>query len=217
MSVAYAELAVELPDSPYRMWIDGTLGEHLPLPDGYRVEIIGGEMIISPGAPLRHNVIISDIIESAAAHPAFRAIGTTGLDLEPIQDAYIPDVVLIDRAHARKIHSQGVRYILPSDIAMAIEITSATNARRDRAPGPQPVRADGSYPKCKWTGYARCGIPFYLVVDCDPKVARSLLYSNPDAGEGSYLEVDSRPLGEPIRLPDPIGLTIPTDQWRTWS
>ena len=55
------------------------------------------------------------------------------------------------------------------------------------------------------------------MVDCDPKVARSLLYSNPDLGDGCYLEVDSRPLGEPIRLPDPIGLTIPTDQWYTWS
>lgn len=217
MSVAYAELAVELPDSPYRMWIDGTLGEYLPLPDGYRVEIIGGEMIISPGAPLGHNLVISDIIEAFAGHSDFRAVGTTGFDLEPIQDAYIPDVVLLDRVHAREIHAAGIRYVRPSDIAMAIEVTSRTNARNDRAPGPQLVRADGSYPKCKWTGYASCGVPFYLIVDCDPRVASTLLYTEPDIVEGTYLEVASRPLGEPIRLPDPIGLTIPTDEWRTWS
>ena len=217
MSVAYAELAVELPDSPYRMWIDGTLGEYLPLPDGYRVEIIGGEMIISPGAPLGHNISISDIIEALAGHPGFRAIATTGLDLTPIQDAYIPDVILIDRDHSNELLERGIRYVQPADIAMVIEITSRTNARNDRAPGPQLVRDDGTFPKCKWTGYARCGIPFYLVVDCDPKVASSLLYSNPDIAGGTYLEVESSPLGDPIRLPDPIGLTIPTDRWRTWS
>lgn len=217
MSVAYAELAVELPDSPYRMWIDGTRGEYLPLPDGYRVEIIGGEMIISPGAPFSRNVAISEIIEAVAGHPGYRAVAATGLDLAPIQDGYIPDVVFIDREHSDRLLERGVRYIRPSDIAMAVEITSRTNARNDRAPGPQPVRADGTYPKCKWTGYARCGVPLYLVIDCHPKVASSLLYSNPDSGDGCYLEVESSPLGDPISLPDPIGLTIPTDRWRTWS
>lgn len=217
MSVAYAELAVELPDSPYRMWIDGKLGEHLPLPDGYRVEIIGGSVIISPGAPLGHNIIISDIIEAVAGHAGFRAVGTTGFDLEQIQDGYIPDVVLIDRTHAKQIHRQGVRYVRPSDIAMAVEVTSRTNARNDRAPGPQLVRAGGSYPKSKWTGYARCGVPFYLVIDCDPKVSAALLYSEPDVDAGTYLKLDSWPLGEPIRLPAPMDLTIPTDEWQTWS
>lgn len=223
MSVAYAELAVELPDSPYRMWIDGTLGEYLPLPDGYRVEIVGGEMLISPGPPFQHNRIISKIIAAverqAEREPAFRfeAVATTGFDLEPIQDAYIPDVVLLEREQADRILDQGVRYVRPSDLAMVIEITSRTKARSDRAPGPQLVRGDGTFPQCKWTGYARCGIPFYLVVDCDPRVASSLLYSHPDVPGGTYLEVESTPLGEPVHLPDPIGLTIPTDRWRTWS
>ena len=223
MSVAYAELAVELPDSPYRMWIDGTLGEHLPLPDGYRVEIIGGEMIISPGPPFGHNWIISKIITAVNVRAAgdfsfrFEAVATTGFDLEPIQDAYIPDVVVLEREQAERILEQGVLYVRPSDLVMVVEITSRTNARNDRAPGPRLVRPDGTYQKCKWTGYARCGVPFYLVIDCDPQVSGSLLYSNPDPVDGSYLEVDSWSLGDPSRLPDPIGRTIPTDGWRTWS
>jgi Uma2 family endonuclease len=168
-------------------------------------------------------MIVSGIIGAAAvrqaAEPAFafESIATTGFDLAPIQDAYIPDVVLIDRDRSNELLERGIHYVLPSDIAMVVEITSRTNARNDRAPGPQLVRADGTYPKWKWTGYARCGVPFYLVIDCDPKVAGSLLYSNPDIGDGCYLDVESSPLGDPIRLPDPIGLTIPTDRWRTWS
>jgi len=214
---------VDLPDSPYRMWIDGTLGDYVPLPDGYRVEIVGGDMVISPGAPLSHNFIIHAFVEAAAVRrsiePSYRiaAMGTTGFDLEPIQEAYIPDILLLDYDHLLDIMNEGVRYVRPSDILMAVEITSRTNARIDRAPGPQLVRADGTYPKSKWTGYARCGVPFYLVVDCDKQVGQVLLYSVPDLDAGTYLEVEKWPLGEPIRLPEPINLTIPTDKWQTWG
>ncbi|NDU72585.1 hypothetical protein GWI34_08085 [Actinomadura sp. DSM 109109] len=40
----------ELPDTPYNLWLRDELADVLDLPrDGTRVEIVGGEIIVSPG------------------------------------------------------------------------------------------------------------------------------------------------------------------------
>ncbi len=209
-----AQLAVELPDSPYRMWIDGTLDDHLPLPEIYRAEIIGGRIVLSRAEPFRHAWIVTRIIGAVSSSSHLEVVAHTGLDLADIQDAYIPDLVLLDREHADRLARQGVPYLRPADVPVVVEITSKTSARHDRV---RPVSVDGACSGGKAMGYARCAVPFYLVVDCDPEVASIMLYSQPDSAAGTYLGVVTRPLGEPIQLPDLIGLTIPTDQWRTWT
>jgi hypothetical protein len=41
-----------LPDSPYAMWVRDELAGYLHLPkDGTRVEVIGGEIVVSPAPP----------------------------------------------------------------------------------------------------------------------------------------------------------------------
>ena len=77
-----------LPDTPYAMWIRGELAEHLHLPkDGTRVEVVGSEIIVSPGPTLDHNLIVGDIqdrlAEARGADSEFpwRCVQTTDLDL----------------------------------------------------------------------------------------------------------------------------------------
>jgi hypothetical protein len=55
------------------------------------------------------------------------------------------------------------------------------------------------------------------LVDRDPKVAQSTLYSIPSQSAAAYLHEESWGFGETIRLPDPFGVEIATTDWRPWS
>ncbi|NDU72584.1 hypothetical protein GWI34_08080 [Actinomadura sp. DSM 109109] len=90
-------------------------------------------------------------------------------------------------------------------------MTSPSTAPEDRRPGRR------RFVPTKWNGYARVGIPFYLLVDRDPKEARTTLSSSPDTASGEYRESVSWEFGEAIKLPDPFGIEITTDEWEPWQ
>ncbi|WP_433468144.1 Uma2 family endonuclease [Spirillospora sp. CA-128828] len=97
------------------------------------------------------------------------------------------------------------------DLALALEVTSPSTAPEDRRPGLR--RANPT----KWNGYARVGIPFYLLVDRDPGEAQTTLFSEPDTASGSYKESMTWAFGEAIKLPEPFGIEIPTSEWEPWQ
>lgn len=92
---------------------------------------------------------------------------------------------------------------------MVVEITSERDAAGDRKPSGEVMT--------KWSGYARMEIPYYLLVDRDPKVARTILYSIPDRSAGAYLNEESWAFGETVHLPAPFDLAIRTGSWRPWA
>jgi Uma2 family endonuclease len=207
-----------LPDIPYALWVRGELDDHLHLPDRFfRVEVIGGEIVVSPAPALEHGGIAHDIAEKVVEARLgglgvpWKSIQGTGMDLVSIRDAYIPDLMILDAEILREARQAGVRYLVPDQIELVIEVTSPSNANDDRKPA--VLRTEPT----KWNGYARAEIPYYLLVDRDPKVARTTLFSIPDEGTGAYLHEDSWAFGETIVLPDPIGLEIPTAEWTSWS
>lgn len=76
-------------------------------------------------------------------------------------------------------------------IVMVVEVTS-TRPRRDR--------------EAKQCGYARAGIPFYLLVDTDQE--RVILFSGPDGKD--YGHTDQVPIGKPLPLPEPFAIELDT-------
>jgi hypothetical protein len=77
-----------LPDTPYRLWVRGELADFLHLPDdGTRVEVIGGEIVVSPCPTVGHNGIVQDIadsmVEARITDPTFRwrCVQVTDLNL----------------------------------------------------------------------------------------------------------------------------------------
>lgn len=98
----------------------------------------------------------------------------------------------------------------PDEVELVVEITSPSHPGYDREPTPQR-------PVTKWSGYARVEIPYYLLIDRDPKAARITLYSVPDQGSGAYLHQDTWDFGETVRLPDPFDFEISTAKWRPWN
>jgi Putative restriction endonuclease len=220
LSVGFVE--VPLPDSPYEMWVRGELEGYLGLPEGFRAEIIEGDIVVSPAARFTHNKIasrIAAVFEVAFENnPAFPWEGVVGTGVgEPSSRGWIPDVAVVDRMRSDEASAADVVVIGPSDMVMAIEVTSPSNADHGREPGPQHRRKNGNRIMSKWTGYASAGIEYYLLVDRDPRVARATLYSDPNPETSRYESAIAWEFGEPIVLPEPFGVTIKTTGWKPWS
>lgn len=218
MSVAaVAHHPVLLPDTPYALWVDGSLPEHLRIPaDGFRVEIVNGQIVVSPAQAVDHNGIVADIqgcmTTAAISGPSFpwRCIHSTDLNLVQIQDGYVPDLIVLAADVLEQARRERRPFLLPEQIELAVEVTSPSNANYDRAPA---LRR----PDTKWTGYARVRIPYYLLVDRAPKAAHAVLYSDPDHGSGTYLNSVTWEFGETIKLPEPFGFEIDTAGWLPWE
>lgn len=220
MSVGFVE--VPLPDSPYEMWVRGELEGFLGLPEGFRAEIIEGDIVVSPAARVAHNWFVTGVIaamvRAADADPTFRwvALSNTGVGA-PEAAGWIPDVVIVDRERNAEVLAADEAVFTPSDLVMAIEVTSPSNADHDREPGPQHRRKNGNRIMSKWTDYASAGVEYYLLVDRDPRVARATLYFDPNPATSRYESAIAWEFGEPIVLPEPFGVTIDTTEWTPWS
>lgn len=202
---------IVVPDSPYRMWLQGTLGEFLHVPDGSRVEIIDGEVVVSPAPVFRHARTIQAITREFErkllldASYRWRCYQSAGLNFIAESNGYIPDLIVMDADTDDEAWTSSAAYLLPDQIELVVEATSCSNARQDRAN------------ESKWSAYARAEIPYYLLIDMDPKVARTTLYSIPEQASAAYLHQESWGFGETVELPDPFGLRIPTDAWKAWD
>ncbi|MFI6496569.1 Uma2 family endonuclease [Nonomuraea typhae] len=210
--------SMQFPDPPYDMWVRGELAEYLNVPDdGTRVEIIGGQVIVSPGPSVGHNIIVRAIVRAFIAAEVqddtfpWRTLEVTDLKVPEIADGYIPDLIVLEDDVLRDAGQTDLPHLSSRHVDLAVEVTSRTTVRHDREPLSLGVGAT------KWTGYAQGGIPFYLLVDRDPAISQITLFAGPDRKHGIYMPVRSWSFGETVDLPDPFKVTIPTDEWRTWS
>lgn len=207
-----------LPDVPYTMWVRDELAAHLHLPnDGTRLEVIGGEVFVSPSPTFGHNAIVQDIQDAIAdarsADPAFpwRSIQNTDLNLVEVGDGYVPDLIVLDEATFVEARNAQVRYLFSSDVALVVEVTSTSNAGNDRKPDRWRRAAT------KWSGYAKAGIPHYLLIDRAPNIALSTLFTEPDRRTGTFGSATTWKFGETIPLPEPLRFEIDTDRWAPWA
>ena len=206
-----------LSDVPFRLWQRGELADELGLPpDGTRVEIIGGEIVVSPGPRVGDSAIVQDVSDAFAVRRAadgafpWRCLQNTDLELIEIQDGYIPDLICIEAKALAGPRSADARKLQPDHIGLALEVTSKWNASQDRRPSRLREAAT------KWTGYARVGIPYYLLVDRAPKAAQTVLFSRPDRKTGEYGHLQAWEFGDTIQLPEPFSVEMGTTDWERW-
>jgi len=158
-------------------------------PEGYRVEIIEGMIVMSPTPAPRHAYIVG-LIRSAmeAALPAGLGAYENVSCEEPEVDYYIPDLAV----WPRKLMRTETHWALPGgQCLLAVEVTSPKQAKRDY---------------WKAAGYARSGIPAYLVVDRERRMC--VLFATP--GRDEYQEKHETPFGMPVTLPLDPPVTIET-------
>ncbi|MEU1278936.1 Uma2 family endonuclease [Streptomyces sp. NPDC005805] len=167
----------------------------LDTPEGFRAELIEGEIVVTPPPDGDHedyiNQIVKQIIRRSRTDMDYS--GNKGLKLRSAPDCprnhVIPDGTF---AAADRRLFRGAEPWMPSDgVALVLEVTS-TRPHADR--------------EAKRRCYARAEIPLYLLVDRD---ASSLtLFSDPENGD--YRQLTTLPFGKPLPLPEPFGFDLET-------
>lgn len=209
----------ELTEPAYDLWVEGRLLEELGIPDDRRtrVEIIGGEIVVSPVPYFRHAAIATliqkEFLRRELSEPSlpWRAVQTINFNLKDIRDGYIPDLVVLSQTDFDAADAANMLSLTAEQIGMAIEITSKSTAAEDREPGPKRTR------RTKWTGYANEGVGFYLLVDRAPDEPTVTLFSNPNRPLGIFRTEKCWRFGETVVLPEPFGIEIPTEGWQPWD
>ena len=160
---------------------------------GYRVEIIGGQILVSPPPDASHAVALTDLMLpflSAGLHGAESAVlQGVGLWLPTGPEDYaIPDLSLLD-ADFEDHYVENNCYD-PVCFRLVLEVTSSNY---------------GADLRTKVTAYAQAKIPVYVIVD--RKHQRLHVLTNP-AGD-TYESHRPHAPGEVVILPDSIGAEVP--------
>lgn len=91
-------------------------------------------------------------------------------------------------------------WVDPEPVLMVVEVTSSDSDthKRDRVEKPR--------------AYAEANIPLYLLID--RQECQVSLYSEPNGAR--YEDVHTVPYGKSLQLPDPVGITLETEQLKDW-
>ncbi|MFF9451892.1 Uma2 family endonuclease [Streptomyces flaveolus] len=167
----------------------------LETPEGFRAELIEGEIVVTPPPDGDHEHYISRIMTQVIrrSRTDMDFSGNKGLKLKNA-DGLLADHVIPDGTFApeRSMLYRGAEPWMPCDgVSLVLEVTS-TKPRADR--------------EAKRRAYARGGIPFYLLVD--RQESSITLFSDP--GQDDYRQHCTVAFGKPLTLPAPFSFDLDT-------
>ncbi|WP_111601073.1 Uma2 family endonuclease [Streptomyces sp. Amel2xB2] len=163
-------------------------------PEGWRVELIEGEIHVVPPANGEHEEIVSELTGQIRDHR--KELGRyTGIGLY-VPDAsatgkVVPDLVIAPKGS----FSDRAEYHDPAPVLLVAEVTSRSTAVQDRGP--------------KLRGYARAGIPCYLLIDRE--AGEVVVYSEPSGA--SFTRSSEAALSKTVALPEPLGFELDTGEF----
>jgi Uma2 family endonuclease len=166
--------------------------------EGYRVELINGEIVVSPPPDGGHEDIVGLITEQVIEHSKLRMrlAGNKGLILgtEETGGDYrvIPDLTIAPAE--RRLFRGAPPWMHVAGVTMVVEVTSA-----------RPDLDRGS----KRLGYAIAGVPFYLLVDRER--GHVTLFSGPL--EDDYARYVAVAFGEKLELPESFAFALDTAEF----
>lgn len=204
MATATLRMKADRPADERDLYARGELGHWLGFRCPSRVEVLGGDVFVSWAAGLTAAQAFSTVLASLVNGRGPACPRDVRLLVEGDTDFAVVDVERWSESFER------FTYPWLGEL-VAIEVTSP-DAGTGRGPG--PVRRRGHPTR---TELARLGVPCYLLVDRSPEVAEAYLLAKPDVEAGRFTRSTTIPFGESFRLPDPIGLKVTTDRWRTWE
>lgn len=163
-------------------------------PEGWRVELIEGEICVTPPANGEHEEFVSELSGQVRDHD--KALGRyTGIGLSVPGASgtgnVIPDMVVAPKG---SFHDEQ-EWHDPSAVLLVAEVTSTSTGDRDR--------------ETKILGYARAGIPVYLLIDREE--AEVTVFSEPSADR--YAKAVKCKLGMVVPLPSPLGFDVDTAEF----
>lgn len=165
--------------------------DDLDLPEGYRAEIIGGQIAVSASPLTRHALVVDEVREAVnhALPTGYRAYDHITLET-PEGDRYIPDLGAWPTTLLRELRN---KWILPAqDCVFVLEVTSPRHESRD-------------YGKAK--GYAGGAVAVYLLVDFT--IRQCVLHTEPTSR--GYRSTTPIPFGEDVVISFAEGSTAHID------
>ncbi|GHB36747.1 hypothetical protein GCM10010377_29620 [Streptomyces viridiviolaceus] len=165
--------------------------ERMPVPEGFRVEIVGGNVHMTPQRDT-HWGIIFDIASAVREEfgKGVRLFSDVRIDFPGHENGFCPDVAKL-RDGAAKDETGHWRH---QDVEFVAEVISEGTAANDYGP--------------KKAAYATAEVPLYLIAD--PYQGRCFVYTNPKNGD--YVTRTKVDFGDDIDLTDTVlGLTLRTD------
>ncbi|MEU5506641.1 Uma2 family endonuclease [Streptomyces fungicidicus] len=165
--------------------------EKMPVPEGYKVEIVGGAVYMAPQRDIHWETIrmILWALEDRFGRQA-RLFSDVRIDFPGHRNGFCPDVAKI-RDGARKDDQGKWRY---QDVEFVAEVISKDTAQNDYDP--------------KKTAYALAQVPVYLIAD--PYVRKCRLFTHPK--NGTYVSDTSIDYGGEVDMTTtPVGLVLKTD------
>ncbi|NYJ36284.1 Uma2 family endonuclease [Nocardiopsis aegyptia] len=200
MSIAEIE-AVEGPLPHWEIMLRAL--DDLNVPEGWRAEIIEGEIIVVAPPDYEHSQIVwlmtkaltREVLREGSALAHAEVHQTQDLKIPRTGSMYFPDLMVLPESAPDPDAENPA-----ADAILVMEVTSRSTAKRDR--------------KAKLWGYAHAGIALYLLVDRrDPTTRKGevTLFSEPE--NGVYTSVVKVPFGKEIHLPEPFDLTLDTSEF----
>ncbi|MET8180754.1 Uma2 family endonuclease [Streptomyces sp. NPDC005336] len=167
----------------------------LDTPEGFRAELIEGEIVVTPPPDGDHEDHIGLLVNQVARRAAMdlQFSGNKGLKVPRgglcVRNHVIPDGTF---APTELRLFRGAEPWMPCEgVVMVTEVTS-TKPERDRT--------------AKRHCYARGGIPLYLLIDRDSSDVT--LFSDPEGAD--YRQHVTVPFGKPLDLPAPFSFSLET-------
>jgi Uma2 family endonuclease len=169
--------------------------EELEPPEGVKIELLRGEIVMMAAPDLVHNRIVADV-QDQIPRKRWERLQTTDVDIIGEASEPIPDLLVLERGVAPASGN-----LVPSQLAtLVVEVVSKTSVDRDYG--------------VKRSIYAAGKIPAYLIVD--PIVAHCVLLTDP-VGEGDQADYRGQwitKFGDPVAL-ESLDLKLDTSEFGT--
>ncbi|MGR3936396.1 Uma2 family endonuclease [Streptomyces sp. BRA346] len=168
-------------------------------PETVWLEFINGKLEVKPAQDgLRGEIVMWLVRLFLEQRPDLSLYPYRGLKTETRREGRVrSDAVLAPRRH---IVGHG-EWSDPAGMLMAVEVTT-------RNPD-----VDRSLRGLKRDGYAAADIPVYLLIDRDD----CTVTVHGDPKDAKYRSLTTRPYGQAVALPDPIGLTLDTEELKAYA
>jgi Uma2 family endonuclease len=186
---------IAMAESDDTSWLDEMFErlEKLPVPEGFKVEIVEGAIHMSPQRDVHWDTIRKIIwaLEDRFGRRA-KLFSDVRIDFPGQRNGFAPDVAKL-RDDAQKDSHGHWRY---QDVEFIAEVISKDTAQNDYGP--------------KKTAYALAEVPVYVIAD--PYVGKCRLFTRPK--DGDYVSDTSITYGGDVDMTaTPLDLTLKTDEF----
>ncbi|MFG3257952.1 Uma2 family endonuclease [Streptomyces sp. NPDC048172] len=169
--------------------------EELDVPEGFKAELLWGDIVLMAGPDLVHNEIVESVVDQIP-RSRWKRLQTQDVALLAQTSEPQPDLVVLPRDAG----PQSGRLMPHEEVTLLMEVVSRTSVHRDHV--------------TKRALYAAGGVPGYLIID--PFKAECVLLTEPSGkGEQADYRVERRtPFGESVPL-DLLGVKLETEEFQT--